>query len=55
LPRVYKLSVDVLEIGPLEHYLGFGRRDVYEKWEGEWAFEFYIGRGHGLEMLDEKS
>jgi RNA repair pathway DNA polymerase beta family len=22
-------------IGPLEHYLGFGRRDVYEKWEGE--------------------
>ena len=24
-------------IGPLEHYLGFGRRDVYEQWEGEWG------------------
>ena len=22
-------------VGPLEHYLGFGRKDVYEKWEGE--------------------
>ena len=24
-----------------EHYLGFGRRDVYEKWEGEWDCVFY--------------
>jgi hypothetical protein len=23
-------------IGPLEHYLGFGRKEVYEQWEGEW-------------------
>ena len=22
-------------IAPIEHYLGFGRREVYEKWEGE--------------------
>jgi hypothetical protein len=28
-------------IGPLEHYLGFGRDDVYEKWEGEWDCVFY--------------
>jgi hypothetical protein len=28
-------------IGPLEHYLGFGRKDVYEKWEGEWDCVFY--------------
>lgn len=28
-------------IGPLEHYLGFGREDVYEKWEGEWDSVFY--------------
>jgi predicted nucleotidyltransferase len=28
-------------IGPLEHYIGFGRRDVYEKWEGEWDCVFY--------------
>src|SRR4029453_2159553 len=28
-------------IGPLEHYLGFGRTDVYEKWEGEWDCVFY--------------
>jgi hypothetical protein len=28
-------------IGPLEHYLGFGRKDVYEKWEGEWDSVFY--------------
>jgi hypothetical protein len=28
-------------IGPLEHYLGFGRHDVYEKWEGEWDCVFY--------------
>ena len=28
-------------IGPLEHYLGFGREDVYEKWEGEWDCVFY--------------
>lgn len=28
-------------IGPLEHYLGFGRQDVYEKWEGEWDSVFY--------------
>jgi uncharacterized protein len=30
-----------LYIGPLEHYLGFGRRDVYEQWEGEWDCVFY--------------
>jgi hypothetical protein len=28
-------------IGPIEHYLGFGRKDVYEKWEGEWDCVFY--------------
>ena len=28
-------------IGPLEHYLGFGREDVYERWEGEWDCVFY--------------
>lgn len=28
-------------VGPLEHYLGFGRNDVYEKWEGEWDCVFY--------------
>lgn len=28
-------------VGPLEHYLGFGRKDVYEKWEGEWDCVFY--------------
>lgn len=28
-------------IGPLEHYIGFGRDDVYEKWEGEWDCVFY--------------
>ncbi|HSE26314.1 MAG TPA: nucleotidyltransferase domain-containing protein [Pyrinomonadaceae bacterium] len=28
-------------IGPLEHYLGFDRKDVYEKWEGEWDCVFY--------------
>ena len=28
-------------IGPFEHYLGFGRKDVYEKWEGEWDCVFY--------------
>lgn len=28
-------------IGALEHYLGFGRRDVYEQWEGEWDCVFY--------------
>ena len=28
-------------IAELEHYLGFGRRDVYEKWEGEWDCVFY--------------
>ncbi len=28
-------------VGPLEHYLGFGRRDVYEQWEGEWDCVFY--------------
>lgn len=28
-------------IAPLEHYLGFGRKDVYEKWEGEWDCVFY--------------
>jgi predicted nucleotidyltransferase len=28
-------------VGPLEHYLGFGRTDVYEKWEGEWDCVFY--------------
>jgi|KBSSwiStaDraftv2_1062776.scaffolds.fasta_scaffold163040_1 hypothetical protein len=30
-----------LYIAPLEHYLGFGRRDVYEQWEGEWDCVFY--------------
>ena len=30
-----------LYVGPLEHYLGFGRKDVYEKWEGEWDCVFY--------------
>jgi hypothetical protein len=28
-------------IGPLEHYLGFGREDVYEQWEREWDCVFY--------------
>ena len=28
-------------IGSIEHYLGFGRKDVYEKWEGEWDCVFY--------------
>jgi uncharacterized protein len=28
-------------VGPLEHYLGFGRDDVYERWEGEWDCVFY--------------
>ena len=28
-------------IAPIEHYLGFGRKDVYEKWEGEWDCVFY--------------
>ena len=28
-------------IAPIEHYLGFGRRDVFEKWEGEWDCVFY--------------
>jgi uncharacterized protein len=28
-------------IAPVEHYLGFGRKDVYEKWEGEWDAVFY--------------
>ena len=28
-------------VGPLEHYLGFGRKDVYEQWEGEWDCVFY--------------
>jgi hypothetical protein len=28
-------------VAPLEHYLGFGRRDVYEQWEGEWDCVFY--------------
>lgn len=28
-------------VGPLEQYLGFGRRDVYEQWEGEWDCVFY--------------
>jgi hypothetical protein len=28
-------------IGPVEHYFGFGRKDVYEKWEGEWDCVFY--------------
>ena len=28
-------------IAPLEHYLGFGRQDVYEQWEGEWDCVFY--------------
>ena len=28
-------------IAPIEHYLGFGRKDVYEKWEGESDCVFY--------------
>src|SRR5678815_5144316 len=28
-------------IAPIEHYLGFGRNDVNEKWEGEWDCVFY--------------
>jgi len=28
-------------IAALEHYVGFGRRDVYEQWEGEWDCVFY--------------
>ena len=28
-------------IGPLEHYLGFDRKEVYEQWEGEWDCVFY--------------
>jgi hypothetical protein len=28
-------------VGPLEHYLGFGRKEVYEQWEGEWDCVFY--------------
>jgi hypothetical protein len=28
-------------IAQLEHYLGFGRKDVYEQWEGEWDCVFY--------------
>lgn len=31
-------------IAPIEHYLGFGRQDVYEKWEGEWDCVFYEAR-----------
>lgn len=28
-------------VGPLEHYLGFSREEVYEQWEGEWDCVFY--------------
>src|SRR6185436_11689131 len=28
-------------IAPVEHYLGFGGKDVFEKWEGEWDCVFY--------------
>ena len=28
-------------IAALEHYLGFGGKDVYEQWEGEWDCVFY--------------
>lgn len=28
-------------VGQLEHYLGFGRNEVYERWEGEWDCVFY--------------
>jgi uncharacterized protein len=28
-------------IAPIEHYFGFGRKDVYEQWEGEWDCVFY--------------
>ncbi|HUE81182.1 MAG TPA: nucleotidyltransferase domain-containing protein [Pyrinomonadaceae bacterium] len=28
-------------VGPREHYLGFGRKEVYETWEGEWDCVFY--------------
>jgi len=31
----------VFTSAPIEHYLGFGRQDVYEKWEGEWDCVFY--------------
>lgn len=28
-------------IASLEHYLGFGREEVYERWEGDWDCVFY--------------
>lgn len=28
-------------VGQIEHYLGFGRKTVYEQWEGEWDCVFY--------------
>jgi predicted nucleotidyltransferase len=45
-------------IGPLEHYLGFGRKEVYEQWEGEWDCVFYelkkfVGLLLGIEFLTE--
>jgi hypothetical protein len=46
VPQSYPDSIDDKDvmgvyIGPLEHYLGFGRKDVYEQWEGEWDCVFY--------------
>src|SRR6266498_4122481 len=46
VPKSHPDSIDDKDvmgvyIGPLEHYLGFGRKDVYEKWEGEWDCVFY--------------
>lgn len=28
-------------VGPIEHYVGFGRKDTYEKFEGEWDVVSY--------------
>ncbi len=46
VPKSHPDSIDDKDVmgvyvGPLEHYLGFGRKDVYEKWEGEWDCVFY--------------
>jgi predicted nucleotidyltransferase len=35
-------------IGPLEPYLGFGRKDVYEKWEGELGVFYELREFVGL-------
>lgn len=36
-------DVDLLGVfvAPIEHYLGFGRKDTYEVWEGHYDFVFY--------------